>query len=219
MSSRVMAVVALIIGSAMLAQPAAAQYRVHYGFYQAPPMQPSVTLYGGYMNLGQYVNGALGTSAASGDAGLLGGQVTLPLSPNFALVGNVAHANSNLIFFAPTGGGPTIGNSEVWLFDGDVQLSAPFRGYGAHWVNPFLQFGAGAMRYETQNSLGGTSATNFAFNVGGGLDYYVSRNVAFRILAKDYIGYLNNNPSVYPYSYNARYPNNWSISGGLLFTL
>src|SRR5215472_12194280 len=104
MSSRVVAVAALILGSAMLAQPAAAQYRVHYGFYQAPPMQPSVTLYGGYMNLGQYVNGALVSSTASGDAGLLGGQVTLPLSPNFALVGNVARASSNLVFFAPTGG-------------------------------------------------------------------------------------------------------------------
>jgi hypothetical protein len=218
MSSRVVAVAALIIGSAMLAQPAAAQYRVHYGFYSAPPMEPSVTLYGGYMNLGQYVNGPLGTSASSGDAGLLGGQLTLPLSPNFALVGNVAHANSNLVFFAPTGGGPTIGNTEVWLFDGDAQLSAPFRGYGAHWVNPFVQFGAGAMRYETQNTLGGTSSTNFTFNVGGGLDYYVSRGVAFRVLAKDYIGHWDN-PSGYPYYYSGRYTDNWSISGGLLFAL
>ncbi len=219
MSSRVVAVAALIIGSAMLAQPAAAQYRVHYGYYPTPPMEPSVTLYGGYMNLGQYVNGPLGTSTAGGDAGLLGGQVTLPLSPNFALVGNVAHANSNLVFFAPTGGGPTIGNSEVWLFDGDIQLSAPFRGYGAHWVNPFLQLGAGAMRYETQNTFGGTSSTNFAFNVGGGLDYYLSHGVAFRILAKDYIGHWGN-PSGYPSYYSSgRYTDNWSISGGLLFAL
>ncbi len=222
MFSRIMAVAALIVASAACAQPALAQYRVHYGFYPgSPPMDPSVTFYGGYMDMGHYVNGPLGTSASGADAGLLGAQVTLPLTPNFALVANAAHANSALVFFVPTGGGPTLGNSEVWLFDGDLQLSAPFRGYGRHWIDPFLQLGAGAMRYETQNTDGGISSTNFAFNVGGGLDYYLSRQVALRVLAKDYVGHWSTPGDAYSYDYynGGRYTNNYSISGGLLFGL
>jgi hypothetical protein len=222
MFSRVMGVAALIVASAACTQPAFAQYRVHYGFYPgSPPMDPSVTAYGGYMYMGHYVDGPLGTSASGADAGLLGAQLTLPLSPNFALVGNAAHANSALVFDVPTGGGPTIGNSEVWLFDGDIQLSAPFRGYGRHWVDPFLQVGAGAMRYETQNTAGSTSSTNFAFNVGGGLDYYMSRKVALRVLVKDYVGHWSAPGSAYSYYYynGGRYTNNPSISGGLLFGL
>jgi opacity protein-like surface antigen len=223
MFSRVMAVAALIVASAACTQPAFAQYRVHYGFYPgSPPMDPSVTVYGGYMYMGQYINGPLGTSESGADAGLLGAQLTLPLTPNFALVGNAAHANSTLVFDdVPAGGGQTIGNTEVWLFDGDLQFAAPFRGYGRHWVDPFLQFGAGAMRYETQNSAGSTSSTNFAFNVGGGLDYYLSRTVALRLFAKDYIGHWSGpgNAYGYGYYYGGRYTNNPSVSGGLLFGL
>jgi hypothetical protein len=213
MFSRVKAVATLIAASAVLAHPAAAQYRVHYGYYPgAPPMDPSISVYGGYMNLGQYSNSTLGTSVSGGDAGLVGGQLTLPLSPNFALVANGAHANSNLVFLLPSGL-TTLGNSEVWLFDGDIQLSAPFRAYGGHWINPFLQLGAGGMQYQTQSTAGSTSATVFTFNVGGGLDYFLSHTVALRLLAKDYIGSYQ----YYVGYYNRRYTDNWSVSAGLLF--
>jgi hypothetical protein len=222
MLSRVSTATLLVLACAVIARPAAAQYRVHYGYGQgSPPTDPSITVYGGYMDMGHYVNGPLGTSASGADAGLLGAQLTLPLTPNFALVANGGHANSSLVFFVPAGGGPTTGNSEVWLFDGDVQLSAPFRGSAGHWVDPFLQFGAGAMRYETQNSAGGIASTNFAFNVGAGLDYYLSRSVGLRILAKDYVGHWST-PGVYQYGYgynNGRYTDNFSISAGLVFGL
>jgi hypothetical protein len=221
MFSRVMTGMALVIVSAVCAHSAAAQYRVRYGYYQGmPPSDPSITVYGGYMDMGHYVDGPLGTSVSGADAGLLGAQLTLPLTPNFALVGNAAHANSALVFLnEPAGGGPTIGNTEVWLFDGDIQLSAPFRGSGGHWINPFFQLGAGAMRYETQNMAGGINATNFAFNVGGGLDYYISRSIGLRLLAKDYIGHWGT-PTEYPYGYdNGRYTDNFSISAGLVLGL
>jgi len=217
MFSRVKAVATLIAASAVLAHPAAAQYRVHYGYYPGtPPMDPSVTVYGGYMNLGSYFNSTLGPTNG-GDAGLIGAQITLPLSPNFALVANGAHANSNLLF--PSLAGGQYGNSEVWLFDGDIQLGAPFRAYGGHWINPFLQFGAGAMQYQAQfyqtnNTIGSVSSTNFTFNVGGGLDYFFTRTFGLRFLAKDYIGSYQ----YYGY-YGRRYTDNWSISGGLLFGL
>jgi hypothetical protein len=166
------------------------------------------------MNLGHYVEGPLGTSATGGEAALVGAQVKLPLTPNFALVGNAAHANSNLVFFEPTGGGPTLGNSSVWMFDGDFQLSSPFRGNGGHWIDPFVQLGAGAMRYSTQNTLGDQSATNFTFNVGLGVDYSITRNVGLQILGKDYIGHWNITPQV-PFRSGDRFTNNYAISAGL----
>jgi hypothetical protein len=209
------AVAALVVVSLAGARPAAAQYRVHYGYgsSQPPPTEPSITPYVGYMNLGHYVNGPLGTSASGADAGLVGAQVTLPLSPNVAVVGNVAHANSTLVFFEP-GGDPTVGNSEVWLFDGDLQLSSPFRGAGGHWVEPFVQLGAGAMHYSTQNDIGNEGATNFAFNVGLGLNYSLTRAVGIQVLGKDYVGHWNINPPV-PFQSGDRFTNNYSISAGL----
>lgn len=210
-----LAVAASLLMIAVVAHPASAQYRVRYGYSQpSPPTDPSITPYFGYMNLGHYVEGPLGTSATGGEAALVGAQVKLPLTPNFALVGNAAHANSNLVFFEPTGGGPTRGNSSVWMFDGDFQLSSPFRGSGGHWIDPFVQLGAGAMRYSTQNTLGDQSATNFAFNVGLGLDYSITRNVGLQILGKDYIGHWNITPQV-PFRSGDRFTNNYAISAGL----
>jgi hypothetical protein len=219
MLTRVVTAASLVFVSLVGAIPAQAQYRVHYGFGPpTPPTNPSFTVYVGYMDMGHYINGPLGSSETSGDAGLVGAQLTLPLSPNFALVGNIAHANSTLVFFVPEGGGPTAGNSEVWIFDGDIQLSAPFRSQSGHWIDPFLQAGIGGMRYDTQNAAGSENATNLAFNVGAGLDYMISRSVGIRILGKDYIGHWSE-PTGNPYESGDHWTNNWSISGGLKFGL
>jgi hypothetical protein len=210
-----LAVIASLVLSVAVVPPAAAQYRVGYGWRGgSPPADPTITPYFGYMNLGHYVDGPLGTSASGGEAALVGAQVMLPLTPYFALVGNAAHANSNLVFFEPTGGGSTVGNSGVWLFDGDLQLSSPFRGSGGHWIEPFVQLGAGAMRYSTQNDLGDASATNFAFNAGIGLDYAISRNIGIQILGKDYIGHWNVTPQ-FPFQSGDRFTNNYGITAGL----
>jgi len=194
-----------------------AQYRVRYGYGDPSSAGVSLTPYVGYMDMGHYINGPLGTSASGADAGLVGAQLTLPLTPHIAFVANGAHANSTLVFAEPAGGGPTIGNSEVWLFDGDMQLSAPFRGQMGHWVTPFLQFGLGAMRYETQNTAGSAASTNFAWNIGGGIDYSVSRELGLRVLAKDYIGHWSE-PVALPYS-GDHYTDNFSISAGLVWHL
>jgi hypothetical protein len=210
-------VAGLVVCSLAGARPAAAQYRVRYGYSQPAPTEPSITPYVGYMDMGRYVNGPLGTSASGADAGLVGAQVTLPLSPNVAVVGNLAHANSTLVFFVPDGAA-TVGNSGVWLLDGDLQFSSPFRGAGGHWVEPFLQLGAGAMRYSTQNEIGDQSATNFAFNVGLGLDYALTRSIGIRVLGKDYIGHWSVTPDV-PFQSTDRFTDNYSISAGLKVAL
>jgi opacity protein-like surface antigen len=208
-------IVASLAASLAAATPAHAQYRVRYGYSNLAPLTaPSITPYVGYMDMGRYVHGPLGTTPSGADAGLVGVQLTLPFSPMFALVGNVAHANSTLVFFDPPGGGPTIGNSEVWIYDADMQLGMPFRSASGHWVDPFLQFGVGGMRYETQNTAGSANSTNFTVNVGVGLDYAISRQIGIRMLAKDYIGHWSE-PGPYVYGYNDRFTNNYSISAGL----
>ncbi|SRR5579883_516295 len=215
MTTRVVVATALAITVLAAPRPAAAQYRVHYGYYRpTPPLVPTITPYVGYMYMDQYVHGPLGTSASGADAGLVGAQLTLPLSPNFALVGNLGHANSSLVFFEPAGGGPTVGNTEVWLFDGGIQLSAPFPASYRHWVSPFVQLGAGAMRYGTQNLAGTAHATNFALNFGAGLDYTLARTVGVRFLFKDYVGHWND-PTRLPFNSGDRFTHNPSISAGL----
>jgi hypothetical protein len=210
-----LAVAASLMMFVVAPSPAAAQYRVGYGWRgSSAPNDPTITPYFGYMSLGHYVDGPLGTSASGGEGGLVGAQIKLPLSPFVALVGNVAHANSNLVFFDPDGGGPSIDNSGVWMFDGDLQFSSPFRGSGGHWIEPFVQLGAGAMRYSTENMLGDANSTNFAFNGGIGLDYYITRRVGLQILAKDYVGHWNVTPE-FPFQSGDRFTNNYAITAGL----
>jgi hypothetical protein len=210
-----LAVAAALILTVVAPNPAAAQYRVGYGWRgSSPPTEPTITPYFGYMNMGRYVDGPLGTSASGGDAGLVGAQVMLPLSPFVALVGNVGHANSNLLFIDPVTAGPSIGNTGVWLFDGDLQFSSPFRGSGGHWIEPFIQLGAGAMRYSTQYSTGDASSTNFAFNGGVGLNYEITRMIGFQILAKDYVGHWDVTPR-FPFESHDRFTNNYGITAGL----
>ncbi len=223
------ALVASVFASLLAVSPAAAQYRVHTGVEVDPvePNGPSLTPYAGYMSLGQYEFGKLGSSASGGGGAMVGVQFMLPLSEHVAILGNAAHVNSDLSFSVPLGdcaggpmscGSPTIGSTSVWLYDGDVQFSAPFRGAGGHWIDPFIQLGAGEMQYNTQNAVGAASATNFTFNGGAGLDYAFSKGVGLRIMVKDYVGTWSTTPANTPGQPGTRYTNNLAYTGGLKLT-
>src|ERR1051326_1129511 len=58
----------------------------------------------------------------------------------------------------------------------DIQIGLPFFG------------GIGGMHYNIDEDIISTTATNWAGNVGVGIDLPVSRGVALRLMAKDYIG-------------------------------
>jgi len=206
------------VATLSIANPAQAQYRVHY-FQQPPDASFTLTPYFGYAFFGHYVNGPLGTSASGSGAALTGAQMNLNFSPYVGLVGNAAYGNSGLTFYVP-GGEPTRGSSGVWLFDGDLQLSAPFRGMNGEIIKPFLQVGLGAIDYNTQNSIGNQSSAAFAFNYGAGLDYPITRSIALRIMAKDYVAHWNDNTAAYvnPFGYpvyNDVFTHNFAITGGL----
>src|SRR5580658_1170208 len=101
---RVTSSLAVLFSAVFVAvSPASAQYRVNTGYQAEPeePNGPSLTPYGGYMSFAPYQSSQTGASAGGGGGTLVGMQFMLPLSEHFAILGNGAHANTNLNFGAP----------------------------------------------------------------------------------------------------------------------
>lgn len=144
-----------------------------------------ITPYAGYMLFGDFVKGPLGTSISNAGGALLGAQLGIALTPNVALVGNVARASGDINLGLPFLDGITLGSSSAWMFDGALQLSMPLD--RAIAFTPFLQLGAGAMRHSIEVGLS-TEATNFVGTVGAGADFGLGGPVGLRIMARDYIG-------------------------------
>lgn len=150
----------------------------------ALPDRVAITPYAGYMRFGSLVDGPLGTSIGGAGGPVFGAQVKVGLTPNVALVGNVAHASSDLQAQAPIIGGVSLGSGSAWLYDAGVQVSLPL----ASGIVPFAQAGAGAMRQSYAVGPVSASATNFAWNVGAGADIPLADRVGLQLMVKDYVG-------------------------------
>ena len=147
-----------------------------------------ITPYVGYMSFGSLVSGPLGSQLTNGTGAVYGGQLTLPVTRSIALYGNVAYSNPGLEVGVPILGGVSVGQSSVLMYDGGLQLSAPFRSGSGHPIVPFVQAGIGGMRYSIDISPLHVTATNLAYNVGAGADIPLGSNLGIRLMAKDYIG-------------------------------
>lgn len=167
------------------ATPALAQGRA-----DRPAARPAVELtpYAGYMLLGDVAKGPFGTDIGGSGGLVLGGQLALRLTPSVAVVGNVAHASSDLKVGVPVLGGFGVGSMNVWMYDAGLQLGMPVTTASGMGIAPFVQLGAGAMRHTVGASFLETTATNFAGNVGLGADLSLGPNLGLRLLARDYIG-------------------------------
>jgi len=150
-----------------------------------------VSPYVGYMVFGDYLKGPLGTTLSNAPGVLYGTQVGLSLSPNLSLIGNVGYSSSDIKVGIPFLGGISVGNSSMLIYDAGLEYNFGSSKAGAMPFNPFVQAGAGAMRYNINESVLNTQATNFAGNVGVGADLALGRGLALRVLAKDYIGKFN----------------------------
>jgi hypothetical protein len=150
-----------------------------------------VSPYVGYMVFGDYLKGPLGTTLSNAPGVLYGTQVGLSLSPNLSLIGNVGYSSSDIKVGIPFLGGVSVGSSSMLIYDAGLEYNFGSSKAGAMPFTPFVQAGAGAMRYNINESVLNTQATNFAGNVGVGADLALGRGLALRVLAKDYIGKFN----------------------------
>jgi len=176
---------AVIAAAAPLALPLAAQAPNSGTVLHVSP-------YAGYMVFGNYLSGPLGTSVSNAPGVLYGTQVGLSLSPNLSLIGNVGYTTSNIQVGVPILGGVSVGNNSMLMYDAGLEYNLGGSKGGALPFSPFVQAGVGAMKYNINAaSIITTQATNLAGNVGVGADFTISRGMALRVLAKDYIGKFN----------------------------
>lgn len=174
----------------------------------------SVTPYAGYMSFGDFVRGPLGTSLSMKSGAVYGAQLAMQITPNVALVGNVAHASTSLQAGVPFLSGLDVGSASMWLYDGGLQLDIPTGGSGLP-LTPFVQVGAGAVRYQLAPAdFLKTDATNFAFNAGVGFDYSMSKAVGLRLSARDYMGKFDVREAT-TLNVNTPMSHNWAFTAGL----
>src|SRR5687767_6080207 len=195
------------IGAAALAAfalPLAAQ--------EAKPKVFDVSPYAGYMMFGKMFEGPVGTSISSGGGPVYGAQMSLTMTRNVALYGNVGYSSSDLKAGVPILGGLDVGTSKALFYDGGIELKVPMQ--AASVVTPFIQGGVGAMRYEVESGFLNAQATNIAYNFGGGVDVRLSPNFGLRLMAKDYLGKFDFKEAT-SFDLNGKTTNNVALSLGV----
>lgn len=168
-----------------------------------------ITPYAGYMKFGNMVDGALGTSLGGAAGPVYGAEASLGIVPGLALVGNVAYASTDLEVGLPVIGGLGLGKSSALLYDAALRLSVPLLPF-----RPFVQAGAGAMRQEIEVAGVGTRGTNFAYNLGAGVEVPIVPRLGLQLMAKDYIGKFDV-PEATSMNVDAERAHNWTVSAGV----
>lgn len=172
------------------------------------------TPYVGYMVFGSLMDGPLGTSIGNAPAPVFGAQLGMRLAPNISIVGNVAGASSDIKAGIPLLGGLSVAHSNMLLYDGGLQLDVPAMTIAGTSMSPFIQAGAGAIRYQISQSFLSTNATNFAGNVGLGADVTLGNNIGMRLMAKDYIGKFDFKEATF-IDFQGKTTNSLAFSAGL----
>ncbi|HUF36309.1 MAG TPA: outer membrane beta-barrel protein [Gemmatimonadales bacterium] len=179
----------------------------------AGPSRFQITPYAGYLKSGAMVDGPFGTALRNGGAPVYGGEMSLGLTRGLALIGNVAYSQPGLEVGAPILGGLQVARSSVLLYDAGVRLSLPVSEGGLPFT-PFVQGGAGAMRQSFEIGPVTARSTNFAYNVGGGVDVDLSPRLGLRLMAKDYIGKFDAQEAAL-IGADTRTTHNWAFSAGV----
>ena len=178
---------ALILGA--VAAPLAAQQ----SSFSNKPAVFTIAPYIGYMNFGDYFETTNNVEFSNENGALYGAQAQLDLGRYFSLVGNFGYTSSKFTFENYYGSGQSLNldNVGVWLYDGGVQLRMPLKPEATSGFSPFVQAGAGAIRYSSESDdIASSSATNAAFNYGAGVDWQLGK-LGIRLMAKDYVTSLD----------------------------
>jgi hypothetical protein len=183
---------------------------------QAQSVRPGsfgITPYAGYMKFGNLVDGPLGTSVRGAAGPVYGAEATIGLMRGLALVGNVAYASTDLEVGLPIVGGLSFGKSSALLYDAALRLSVPLNA-GGGGIRPFVQAGAGAMRQEVEVAPIATRSTNFAYNVGAGVDVPLGSRLGLQLMGKDYIGKFDAREAT-ALNVDTKTTHNWTLSAGV----
>ena len=174
----------------------------------------AITHYAGYMKFGNLVNGPLGTSVRGAAGPVYGAEATVGITPGLALVGNLAYANSDLEVGLPVVGGLSFGKSSALLYDAALRLSVPLSAGAGPSIRPFVQAGAGAMRQEIEVASIATHGTNFAYNLGAGVDVPLGQRLGLQLMAKDYIGKFDAREAT-AVDVESKTAHNWTVRAGV----
>lgn len=214
-----------LVGAALVAvtaAPVAAQTSI------GNPDKPSVfsiTPYVGYVFFGDYFETANGLEYTNDNSGIFGAEATLDLGRAVSVVGNFGYSKTNFEFER---GGNTnetefraSSDVGIFLYDGALRLKLPF-GTGTGTFAPYVQAGAGAMRYtyDTDDFNAENSTTNVAYNVGVGAMWRIG-GLGVRGEVKDYITSLNwerpSDANDFDDVRDTPIAHNWAVSLGLTF--
>jgi hypothetical protein len=169
------------------------------------------------MIFGDYLSGPLGTSVTNAPAPLIGAELGMKITPNLSLVGNLATTSSDIQAGIPLLGGVSVAHSRLVMYDAGLQLAIPVTTAMGTAMTPFVQAGAGAMRYDITQSVINTTTTNFAANLGAGVDFAVGRGVGVRVMAKDYIGKFDAQQATY-LNVGTNTTHNFAFNAGVRFS-
>lgn len=172
-----------------------------------------ITPYAGYLKSGAIVSGPVGLALRNAGAPVYGGEVSLGLTRGVSLFGNVGYSQPGLEIGAPVLGGLQLARSSVLLYDAGVRLSLPASA-GALPITPFVQAGAGAMRQEFEIGPVTARSTNFAYNLGAGVDVPLGSRLGLQLMAKDYIGKFDAEEATL-IEVDTRTTHNWAFSAGV----
>ena len=158
------------------------------GYSLAAQQSPSVQALrigptAGYLTFGTYFTGPGGLRFSNDNAAAFGGGLEFPIWRDLSVVGNVLHATSDWSFQeVPLIGSLTIGGASLWFFDAGLRLHVPL----GSTILPFVEAGAGAIRYAVNNPLLEGNATNLAFVGGLGVATRIGERIGLEARVKDY---------------------------------
>lgn len=148
-----------------------------------------VTPYVGYMRFGALNEYSGGVRESFDNRPVYGAQAALAVTRNLSVVGNFGYAQTRPVFknvSSSTQVPTSPADVGVWLYDANAEYRLPVAALNGA-VRPFVQAGAGQIRYSTEaDDISSRSRTSTALNAGLGLDVQLGA-VGLRVMAKDYL--------------------------------
>lgn len=143
------------------------------------------------MTSGAYFTGPSALQLAAGDALAGAVEVAVPVQRSFSIVVSGVHARPAFeLSGLPLIGSVGVHGARLWFADAGVRGHIPL---GARLDGPsaFAQLGAGLAYYSVNATVLGNvideHATNFAGELGAGVDLPLNQRLGLQLLAKDYI--------------------------------